>query len=160
MPDQDTFLTGLRDRYRQYEETVEELERNRKFGEGIFGLKGGPADNPCHDRFAEEMRACFAEFAAQHPDSAQTRTVLAFVFEEPQSYRGPKCAYWMLLAVQGLAKGLIPLLSPADADALADRYEADYRPCDRLPVQNELLKLLRKAGTGKSAGPRSFFLRR
>ena len=33
MPDRESFLTGLRERYRQYEETVEELERKRKPGE-------------------------------------------------------------------------------------------------------------------------------
>ena len=160
MPDQDTFLTGLRDLYRRYEETVEELERNRKIGEGVFGMKGGPADNPCHDRFAEELRGCFAEFAAGQPDSAQVRGVLDFVYTEPVTYRGPRCAYWMLLAVQGLTKELIPLLSPADADALAERFEADYRPCDRLPAQNELLTALRKAGTGKPAAARFSLLKR
>ena len=160
MPDRESFLTGLRERYRQYEETVEELERKRKPGEGVFGLKGGPADNPCHDRFAEELRACFADFAARRPESAEAREVLALAYAEPVAYRGPRCAYWMLIAVQGLTKELIPFLSPEDADALAERFEADYRPCDRLPVQIELIELLHKAGSGRQAVPRSFFLRR
>ena len=38
MPERGNFLSGLRERYQSYEETVEELERNRKFGEGMFGI--------------------------------------------------------------------------------------------------------------------------
>ena len=34
--------------YESYLEEVERLERERKPGAGYFGLKGGPADDPCH----------------------------------------------------------------------------------------------------------------
>ena len=145
MPERGNFLSGLRERYRSYEETVEELERNRKFGEGMFGMKGGPADNPCHDRFAEELRGVFADYAAGRPDSAEVREVLDFVFNEPVAYRGPQCAYWMLTAVQGLTDVLIPLLSREDAAALAASYGKRYPRWKRLPNQDQLLAKLKKA---------------
>ena len=161
MSESGAFLSGLRERYRAYEAEVEELERNRKPFEGILGMKGGPADNPCHDRFAEELRAQFADFAASGPDSAEVRSVLDFVYREPLDYPGANCANWMLQAVQSLTKELIPFLTPEDADALAGRFEEDYPSHRRLPVQVELLKLLRKAGTAAQAAPRfPFSLRR
>ena len=139
--------------------TGDTKRRLRRWSGTANSARASSADNPCHDRFAEELRGCFAEFAAGQPDSAQVRQVLDFVYTEPVIYRGPRCAYWMLLAVQGLTKELIPYLSPADADTLAERFEADYRPCDRLPAQNELLAALRKIGTGKPAAPRFSFLK-
>ena len=145
MPERGNFLSGLRERYRSYEETVEELEKNRKPFEGIFGMKGGPADNPCHDRFAEDMRGFFADYAAGRPDSAEVREVLDFVFNEPVAYRGPQCAYWMLTAVQGLTDVLIPLLSREDAAALAASYGKRYPRWKRLPNQDQLLARLKKA---------------
>ena len=152
-------IDSLQALYDGYLKDAIQVEKNRKPGEGIFGIGKKPSDDPCHDRFAEELRGCFTEFAAGQPDSAQVRQVLDFVYTEPVIYRGPRCAYWMLLAVQGLTKELIPYLSPADADTLAERFEADYRPCDRLPAQNELLAALRKIGTGKPAAPRFSFLK-
>ena len=60
----DEYLARLEALYAGYLKTVQELEDNRKLGEGMFGFKGGPADNPCHDRFAEDLRALLADFAA------------------------------------------------------------------------------------------------
>ncbi len=145
MPERSDFLTGLRARYRSYEETVEGLERNRKLGAGLFGMKGGPADDPCHDRFAEELRTAFAEYAESRPDSGEVREVLDFVYDEALVYRGPQCAYWMLTAVQGLTEVLIPLLSKEDAKALAASYGKRYPRWKRLPNQDQLLAKLKKA---------------
>ena len=148
MPEREDFLTGLRDCYRAYGMQAEELERRRRPGEGIFGMKGGPKDDPCHGRFAEELRTRFAEYRAAEPDSAELRQVLTFVFREPLSYRGPRSAYWMLLAVQGLTLDLIPGLQPEDAAALAASYEKDYPRSKRLPVQEQLLRKLRQRAGG------------
>ena len=145
MPERGEFLTVLRERYRSYEETVEELEKNRKPFEGIFGMKGGPADNPCHDRFADEMRGLFADYAASSPASSEVREVLDFVYAEPLRYQGPQCVYWMLTAVQGMTEVLIPLLKPEDAKALAASYGKQYPRWKRLPNQDQLLARLKKA---------------
>ena len=39
-------LTDVQDLIEAYAETAESLERNRKFGEGLFGITPGPADDP------------------------------------------------------------------------------------------------------------------
>ena len=44
---------------------VEDLEKNRKITAGLFGLTKGPEDDPCHDKFAEDMEAALKEVAAE-----------------------------------------------------------------------------------------------
>ena len=155
----EAWLPRVEALYRDYIGTVDKLEQNRKFGDGLFGLRPGPEDDPCHDRFAADLEGLLKDFLAASPESGECAAVLRYMIEAPEPWRELRCAYWMLLAVQGLTKELIPHLSPADADTLAERFEADYRPCDRLPAQNELLAALRKIGTGKPAVPRFSFLK-
>lgn len=139
----DVYLARLERLYGDYLKTVQELEDSRKLGEGMFGLKGGPADNPCHDRFAGDLRALLADFAAQEPDSAEVREVMGWIFDAPKRFPQPKTASWMLLAVHGLTEALTERLSPEDAKALYDDYTRRYRRWERLPNQIELLKKLK-----------------
>ncbi len=138
-------LEMLRERYVSYLQEVEKLEMDRKFGEGIFGLKGGPGDDPCHDRFAESLHAFYENYAAQKPDSASVRELMEYTCTAPLAHTKLRTAYWMLLAVQGLTQPLIRLLSPEDAGILADLYEKNYRRFERLPVQNQVIKALKAA---------------
>ena len=147
MPERESFLDGLRACYEDYRDRVEELERGRKPGEGIFGMRGGPKDDPCHERFAQELRERFAAFAAESPASGEVRQVLDFVYTEPLRRPAPASGIWMLHAVQGLTLELIGLLEPGDAAALAVEYEKNYPRRLRLPAQKELLRQLkRRAG--------------
>mgnify|MGYP007102093307 CR=1 FL=1 len=130
--------------YESYLDTVRTLERNRKPGEGIFGLKGGPADDPCHDRFVDDLTAAIADFAAQEPSSEECRSVLEHMFTVPSAHRELRSAYWMLIAVHGLTPLLIARLSAADAAALYERYGKEYRRWERLPVQKQVLDALKK----------------
>ena len=139
-------LERLEALYANYCETADRLDHSRKLGAGMFGLPGGPADDPCHLRFREDVGALLAQFAADGPDPASVREVLAFLFERPLRSAAPKSAFWMLIAVQALAKELIPMLAPADAQALAARFKELYPRRARLPVQDEILKLLQNAG--------------
>lgn len=134
----------IRALYETYLDTVEMLERNRKPGDGIFGLKGGPADDPCHDRFADDLEAAIADFSAQEPSSEEIRGVLEYMYDLPSSHRDSKTAYWMLIAVHGLTPPLIGGLSAADAAALCERYGSEYRRWERLPVQKQVLNVLKK----------------
>ena len=134
----------IRTLYETYIDTVETLERNRKPGEGLLGLKPGPADDPCHDRFVDDLTAALEEYAAEEPTSEETRSVLEYVFTVPLSHCEPKSAYWMLAAVHGLTQPLIGRLSPADASALARLYAGSYRRWERLPAQKQALSALKK----------------
>ena len=152
------ILARLETLYDDYLRTVDKLERERKPADGLLGLRPGPADDPCHDRFAADLAELLRDFAADGADSAAARAVLETVYAAPLKHPEPKSSYWMLVAVQGLTRDLIAELSPEDAAALAARYAADYPRRVRLPVQKELLSLLQQRG-GVPA-PRTLFGRR
>ena len=136
--------TRIRALYEAYIETVETLERNRKPGEGLLGLKPGPADDPCHDRFADDLEAALAEYTAEEPSSEETSAVLEYIYTVPTEHREPISIYWMLVAVHGLTQPLIGRLSPADANRLAQLYAGAYRRWERLPAQKQALAALKK----------------
>ena len=140
----ESWLTRIEALYRDYIRTVQELEANRRPGDGLFGLRPGPADNPCHDRFASDLDALLKACAAKGPDSAECAALLRYLFKAPEPYRDLKSAYWMLIAVQGRGACLIDRLSPADAQALAELYASLYPRRERLPIQTQLLKRLRQ----------------
>ena len=57
------WLSRVEALYHDYIHTAEELEMNRPLGAGLFGLTPGPADDPCHERFAQELEALRASSA-------------------------------------------------------------------------------------------------
>ena len=152
------ILARLETLYDDYLRTVDKLERERKPADGLLGLRPGPADDPCHDRFAADLAELLRDFAADGADSAAARAVLETVYAAPLKHPEPKSSYWMLVAVQGLTRDLIALLSTEDAAEVAARFAEDYPRRERLPVQDELLSLLRqRAG---APAPRRLFRRR
>ncbi len=148
MPEREDFPEALRACYLAYEAEVEEAARRRRPGEGIFGMRGGVKDDPCHSRFAEELKRRFADYAASRPEPEELCRVLRFVLDEPLRYRGDASAYWMLQAVQSLALELTSGLRCEDAADLAAAFERDYPRSKRLPAQNELLKRLKRQAGG------------
>jgi hypothetical protein len=144
LPEQNEALVRLRTLYEAYLDKTAAVERSQKFGAGWFGLKGGVADDPCHDRFADELRAYFEELAQSGADSAAVREVMEYVISAPQTADAPRAAYWMLIAVQGLTQPLLPLLSATDAQTVGELLEKLFPSSKRLPVQDKLLRELRK----------------
>ena len=136
-------LGSLRGLISAYVEKVEELERNRKPFEGIFGLKGGPKDDPCHDRFAEDVQALVDSFAQSAPSSHDAHAVLYELFSAAPTHRNTNSAYWMLLAVLGTSFPLIDHLDPSDAAELRDFFVRTYPRRELLPAQIQILKKLR-----------------
>jgi hypothetical protein len=136
------WLSRIEALYDAYLLTAAELEKNRKFGDGILGLRPGPADDPCHQHFAGELEALLRECAAE-ASSAEAAEILRLLFDKADDRRMPLSAYWMLIAVQGLGRELIGLLSPGDAAVLLTFYRRRYPRRVRLPVQDQILKQLK-----------------
>ena len=139
---------GIRPLYEDYIGTVERLERDRKPGEGLLGLKGGPADHPCHEQFAADLAAAVRGFAARGPAPAEAAETLSYMFRVPLEHPEPRSAYWMLIAVQGLALELTEYLTPADAGLLAEEYGRAFPRRERLPVQKKVLSALKSHSRG------------
>ena len=138
-----SWLSRVETLYQEYIQKAEELEKNRKIGDGLFGLTPGPADDPCHERFARELEEMLKACAdsASGPEAAE---ILRFQFRAPQAHEEPKSLYWILIAVQGLGGALVDCLSPEEAAGLAAEYGALYPRRLRLPVQKQLLKSLER----------------
>ena len=143
MPERGETIARLHAIYESYLDKTVKLELTRKFGAGWFGLKGGVADDPCHDRFADDLRAFFSE-TAETCDSAEARELMEYVVAAPEKADAPRAAYWMLIAVQGLTQPLLPRLAAEDARAVCERLEKLFPRSQRLPVQDELVRALRK----------------
>ena len=126
----------------EYADKAADLEKNRRFGEGLFGITRGPADDHCHDQFVEDLRAMLTQFAGQNPSSGQVLSVLETVYSAAAPYESVKSAYWMLLAVHGQTLDLIPLLNPEDASGLLSRYKKQFPRRFRMPVQRQVITAL------------------
>jgi len=138
------WLTRLEALYNDYIDFVQELERNRKPGEGLFGMRSGPKDDPCHERFAADVKKLLEDFRDTSPGPGDCAALLRYMFTVPEAWQELTCAYWMLIAVQGFGLDLIGYLNPADAKALAEFFSAAYPRHIRLPVQEKLLKRLKQ----------------
>ena len=138
----------IRALYDAYIAKAEQLERDKKPGDGLFGLSSGPKDHPCHEQFADDLQALLADIAAEAPASGEVREMLSYIYTAPLDHKWPLTVYWMLQAVHGLTVDLAALLAPQDAKALRDDYAKAYRRWERLPAQTKALDALEKACKG------------
>ena len=138
------MLQEVKELYRNYIEKAEELERNRKFSDGLFGLGSKPADDPCHAKFANDLETLLDGRADQELPPGEAESVLEYIYFIPAEHREPASIYWMLLAVHGLTDGMIGLLAPEEASELARRYAKRYPRWERLPAQKRILKALKE----------------
>lgn len=143
------LVAPVRELYEAYAAEAERLERERKPGQGIFGLPGGPKDHPCHEQFGLRLEALLARIAAQEPSSDELRPMLEYIYRAPREHRSPQTVYWMFQAVHGLTAALAEKLDPADARALQDEYAKTYRRWERLPAQKKVLAALERARKGR-----------
>lgn len=134
--------------YEAYIAKAEQLERDKKPGDGLLGLTSGPKDDPCHEQFAADLEALLKEMRARRPSSEEIREALAYVYRMPLEHRQPLTVYWMLQAVHGMTADLAELLAAQDAQALRDAYARDYRRWERLPAQRKALAALDRARKG------------
>ena len=136
------YLDTVRQLYEAYLAKTEQLERDRKPGDGLFGMGSGPANDPCHDRFAEELEAVLGAMARETLSSGQVRSVLEYIYRMPLENKENSLAYWMLLAVHNLTVELAQRLDAPDAEALWRDYRKKYPRRDRLPSQKRVLSVL------------------
>ena len=95
-------------------------------------------------QFAEELAALLRSFAAEEPDSFAAAQVSEYVFRAQSEFRQILSIYWMLSAVHGATEPLIGYLSEEDAQRLLALYDREVPRRERLPVQKQVYKLLKK----------------
>ena len=127
----------------EYGEKVRDLEKNRRFFDGVLGFGKHPSDDPCHevlDRKAESLAARAGEGA----DPEDRENLILAVLAAAAEYEGPEYARLMLCAAQRHLEPLIPRMDPAARAEAARWYEKTYPRRGRMPVQEALLKKMKK----------------
>ena len=137
------MLTKLKSIYADYDQAVQEVRKNARAFDGVFGLGKDPRKDACHDRFYQEVGAWVTEFLAAEPNGQELLEAAMFITEAPTAYEGKEC-YWYMYASHGHMKPIIPLLSPESRTAVREKMEACYKKRERMPLQKEILKLLSK----------------
>ena len=138
----------VRQIYLQYAADADAAERRHSPADGLFGLGKRAADDPCHTAFLESLSAALTAFRQENPDSAAVREVLACIYEAPAAHRQTPAVYWMMIAAHGLTAELTGCLNKEDAAALHSAYGRQYRRWERLPVQREIFRALKRAAEG------------
>ena len=68
----------------------------------------------------------------------------SYILEAPEPER-ERDAFWFLWVAVGNIRSLIPFLTNEDCKVLMDRFDQLYKKRDRMPVQAETYKMLKKA---------------
>lgn len=140
MTDFSEKITGA---YDTYTEEFLRQKGKQKPMDGLFGLRGGAKDYPCHEKFREELPVLLKEMAAASPSSDETEEILRYIcFTAPARWQAEPSVHLMLEAVQGECIDLIPYLDPMAAGAIAEQFRSVYPGYRRLPCQKQLLKAL------------------
>lgn len=137
-------IGDIRALYETYFDDTARAERDRKPGQGVLGLKGGPKDAPFHDQFIHDLEELLLAYGEEDHASGEIRQLLEYMFDVPREHRDSHLVYWMTMAVHGLPLPLVDGLTREDAEALYVRYAADYPRWERMPVQKKMLDALKK----------------
>ena len=142
-------LEEIRRLYGEYLAEAREAEAKLRPLDGVLGFGHKSSDDPCHERFAQELETLLKSAPAEVIDSGELRAMLEYIYRAPKENREPLAVYWMLTAVHGLTPELAGRLGREDAQALWDEYRAAYPRWDRLPAQKKVLAALDAARKGK-----------
>ena len=135
--------------FTMYREDLDNYEKKSKPTDGLLGFGRSLKDDPCHDRLDERVEAIMKDLCASQP-SPQEAARFAGLLLRDDAGSWPLAAQWMLRAIERHILPLVPFLSPGDAARFLKAYAARYRPWDRLPVQREVFRALkRQAETAK-----------
>lgn len=141
-------LQELQGLYAGYTREYEGIRKKASFTDGLFGLGNDPKKDPCHMRFYRDVEAWVQAFAQADPSEEDIYAVVRHLLTAAEDHR-KKPEEWTMLAAQGLSRVLIPLLSAEHCAELEIWYDHVYPRRIRLPIQNEIHKLLHKGARKK-----------
>lgn len=141
-------MEQLKQRYEKYIQDAIVIRQKAGPLSGIFGIGNGPQNDPAHVIFYEDVQAWVQQFLAKGPREQECFEAASFILRAPAEL-GQKDSYWMMYAAQGLAKDLVKGLTGEHCAWLLSFYDAHYPAKDRMPVQRELYKQLKKGTKSK-----------
>ena len=134
--------------YAAYLAAVEKAEKNKSTWNGAFGLGVSTKDHPCHDDFYEAMEAWCEAFLEKKPSQNEAEEAVGYIFEMSEAHRD-KLPYWYMYAAHGFTRPIIPMVSAEFAGSMRVWYNERNPRQDRMPVQREVFKLLKKQEKAK-----------
>lgn len=129
--------------YANYAEKAEQVRKKASPLAGFLGFGDDPKRHGCHDAFYEAAEQWVRDFADTNPNTEEITAVVKWLLEEPNNHRDREC-YWYMFAAQGLAMPLIPKLPQDVCGEFYDWYGTAYPVQERMPVQQQVYKLLQK----------------
>ena len=141
------MLEQLKERYRQYDEEATLVRKKASPADGLFGFGNDPKNHPCHELFYEDIGKWTEAFLQTGPDARDALAAARFLIEAPKTC-GSRESYWMMYAAQGWCRELVNRLDADGCAELKALFDELYPKRDRMPVQQELYKALKK-GTGR-----------
>lgn len=141
------MLEQLKERYRQYDEEATLVRKKASPADGLFGFGNDPKNHPCHELFYEDIGKWTEAFLQTGPDARDALAAARFLIEAPKTC-GSRESYWMMYAAQGWCRELVNRLDTDGCAELKALFDELYPKRDRMPVQQELYKALKK-GTGR-----------
>ena len=128
----------------QYSEALEKASKTRKLAGGLFGLGGGPGDDPCHEAMDRKVGELTEQFTAAEEQVEETSLLVSEILRAEKSREWTPAAKWAVLAIQRYTIPLIPKTGPEDRKQLAAWYTQAYPKRQRLPIQKQIVKELEK----------------
>ena len=136
-------MEQLKGYYETYIEVAEEVWRNRPRWDGVLGLKSEVRDHPCHTKFFNSVETWMEEFVKSQPTQAQAEEVVSFVLHASDGHQ-KEFIYFPMYAAHGMVRPLIDYVSPQFAAETLVWYNKQHPRRERMPVHQELFKLLKK----------------
>ena len=130
----------------QYLSTVSEIQTKANPLSGLFGFGASPKDHPCHEQYIRDLETCVESVAAEPSDVETIGAIIHAIINAQSLVKKDSMAYWTLIAGHGAIRCLIPLLTEEKAVSIAHEYEMIMRPRERMPLQEQILRELRKRG--------------
>lgn len=125
--------------YADYLDLVAQLRRNQKLWDGAFGLGGGPADNPCHEKLVRDVEGLLADL-----DPARRPQAVEYILHQPLEHKEDPVVYYTLLAAQGATIPYLSALPVDQAKELRGWFEQTFPRRDRMPCQDKVLAGLKQ----------------
>lgn len=127
----------------EYVEAVNELQKKRKFLDGLFGFGSHPGNAACHEILDQKVEALCRK-AGEALDASEQASLADAVLRSERAWQGPEYARLMMAAIQRHVIPLLPSLSPETKKELLTWYEKEYPRWKRLPVQDQVISALKK----------------
>ena len=137
------MLQQLKEIYETYIANLCKVYKEAKPTDGLFGWGDDPRKDPCHMRFYEDAEKWAEAFLRSRPGNEVVYEAVRFLLETPDKYREKHC-FWFMFAAQGLTRDMIPLLTKEQCAQLMACYDDTYPRRERMPVQKEVYKKLKK----------------